>query len=158
MKSTTQEELSKLQVVCSLFSNTIGDDLYYARQIKETIEASLPASENQSTEPFVRRAKELVEKIEGRPDQSGFGFVNADQENTPFSLLTLRSQLLAALKATYRFESGLIVITGLKSAICPPRSRWTNARKREYEDAVNFSRTFTLDRSRPSSKLSLIIL
>lgn len=158
MKPSRQEELSKLQIVCSLFSKTVGDDLYYAQQIKETIEASLSENDNRLNETFVQRAKELVEKIEGDSTESGFGLVDAEQDNSPFSLLTLRSQLLTALKATYRFSSGLVVITGLKRAICPDGARWTQKRKREYEEAVAFARNFTQDRSRPSAKLSLIIL
>ena len=41
MSRTKPEDLSKLQVVCSLFSKTVGNDLFFAQQIKESIEASL---------------------------------------------------------------------------------------------------------------------
>ncbi|MCH6258881.1 hypothetical protein MLD52_20145 [Puniceicoccaceae bacterium K14] len=158
MKPSKQIELSKLQVICTLFSKTVGNDLYYARQIKETIEASLPQRDRRLAEQFILRAKELVEKIEGNSDENGVSLINAQQENSPFSLLRLRAQLVAALKATCRYNSGLVVITGLKNSICPQGARWTEKRKREYEEAVAFSRNFTQDRSRPSAKMSLIIL
>tara|TARA_B110000037_G_scaffold196299_1_gene233385 strand:+ start:1070 stop:1546 length:477 start_codon:yes stop_codon:yes gene_type:complete len=158
MKNVLQEELTKLQVVCSLFSETVGDDLYYAQQIKETIEASLPKGLNRLSEPFIKRAKELVDKIEGTRSTRGFGFVDANASDSPFSLLEMRVHLLDVLKATCRFDSGLIVITGLKEAICPEGTRWSQSRKLEYQEAIAFARRFCQERSRPSARLSLIIL
>ena len=157
MKKDLHQELTKLQVVCSLFSETIGDDLYYAQQIKETIEASLPEEQNRLSEPFVRRAKELVDKIEGQTQSKGFGIVHAGSPEKPFSLLDMRMQLLGVLNATCRFDSGLIILSGLKEAICPTGTRWSPSRKLEYEEAVAFARRFCQERSRPSAHLSLII-
>ncbi len=157
MSASNVEDLSKLQVICSLFAKTVCGDLYFAQQIKESIEASLPTAETHQTEHFINRAKELVGKIEEEPNETGVELVEAETPQAPFSMLDLRANLLEALKRICRFESGLVVLTGLKDAICPQGKRWTKTRKKEYEDAVAFARTFCQQRSRPSSKLSLII-
>ena len=157
MRTKTAEDLSKLQVICSLFSKTICDDLYFAQQIKESIEASLPKDQSDQTQAFILRAQELVANIEAEDAKTGIEMVEAENPLTPFSMLDLRANLLEALKRTCRFDTGLVVLTGLKDAICPKGKRWTNSRKQEYEDAIAFARDFCHQRSRPSSTLSLII-
>ncbi len=157
MSEKKAEELSKLQVVCSLFAHTVSDDLYYAQQIKESIEASLPSSESELAQPFLHRAKELVEKLESDRDRTAVELVEAETDSYSFSMLELRANLLDALKRICRFDSGLVVLTGLKEAICPAGKRWSKTRKRDYEDAIEFAREFCQKRSRPSSTLSLII-
>ncbi len=157
MKSRTAEDLSKLQVVCSLFSNTVSNDLYYAQQIKESIEASLPGEQSKQAKPFLCRAKELVEKLEREPPKTGVELVEALPPSEAFSMLELRANLLDALKGVCRFDTGLVVLTGLKEAICPRGRRWTQRRKKDYEDAICFARDFCHKRSRPTSRLSLVI-
>ena len=157
MKGKTAEDLSKLQVICSLFSKTICDDLYFAQQIKESIEASLPEDQAEQTQAFILRAQELVANIEADPSDTGIEIVEAENATTHFSMLDLRANLLEALKRTCRFDTGLVVLTGLKDAICPKGKRWSKSRKQEYEDAIAFAREFCQQRSRPSSTLSLII-
>lgn len=157
MSGTTAEDISKLQVVCSLFSKIISDDLYFAQQIKESIEASLPEDQADQTQPFIQRAQELVAKIETDASDTGIEVVEAENPLAPFSMLDLRANLLEALKRTCRYDTGLVVLTGLKDAICPQGKRWSKVRKREYEDAIAFAREFCQQRSCPSSTLSLII-
>lgn len=157
MKAPSAEDLSKLQVICSLFSKTVSNDLYFAQQIKESIEASLPSDQSELTESFLLRAKELVEKLESAPAETGLELVEAVPNNAPFSMLDLRANLLEALKRICRFDTGLVVLTGLKEAICPKGKRWSQRRKRDYEDAISFAREFCQKRSRPASRLSLVI-
>lgn len=157
MSGTTAEDISKLQVVCSLFSKTISDDLYFAQQIKESIEASLPEDQADQPQPFIQRAQELVAKIEADASATGIEVVEVENPLAPFSILNLRASLLEALKQTCRYDSGLVVLTGLKEAICPRGKRWSKNRKQEYEDAIAFAREFCQQRSRPSSTLSLVI-
>lgn len=157
MKRKAAKDFSKLQVICSLFSKTISDDLYFAQQIKESIEASLPEEQAGLAEPFIYRAKELVDRIESDSERAAIEVVEAESLDSPFSMLDLRANLLEALKRTCRFETGLVVLTGLKEAICPRGRRWTQRRKQEYEEAIAFAREFCQQRSRPSSTLSLII-
>ena len=153
-KPVASEELNKLQIVCALFDSIVNGDLYYARQIKESIEAALPEGE-QGSSAFVARANELSQRM----DKPGarLELVPATEETSPFSLLALRAKLLAAAKATCLQTTGIVVLTGLKEAICPVGRRWTERRKREYEDAIAFARAFFQQRSRPSSKVSLVI-
>ncbi|HCR30442.1 MAG TPA: hypothetical protein DIV79_10535 [Opitutae bacterium] len=157
MNQTDPEEISKLQVVCSLFPKTVQGDLYLAHQIKASIEASFPENSPVSPQPFISRAQELVSKLEEDRNSAGIELVTAQTPQTPFSMLEFRANLLSALKRICRFETGLVVLTGLKEAVCPKGCRWSPARKRDYEDAIRFARDFCSKRSRPSSKLSLII-
>ena len=150
-------DFSKLQIVCALFAEKIGDDLYYARQIKESIEASLPAERSSEPEAFVTAADRLAQRMLDSADSTiAIGLVPT-READGFSILALRAKLLEALKKTCRSERPLLVLTGLKEAICPQGKRWTARRKQEYQDAIDFARAFCHARSRPSSKLSLVI-
>lgn len=157
MNDKRGRDLSKLQIVCSLFSKTVSNDLYFAQQIKESIEASLPPDQTKLTEPFIYRAKELVAKLEDSPLETALEIVEAESSNTSFSMLDLRANLLDALKRICRFDSGLVVLTGLKEAICPPGRRWSKNKKQDYEEAISFAREFCHKRSRPTSTLSLVI-
>ncbi len=150
-RKARSSEYSKLQVICALFADRIGDDLYYARQIKESIEASLPDEQAGRPEAFLEAAQQLAST-----DPSDIGIIPAALQPS-FSLLDLRVRLLDALKTTCLSPSPLLVLTGLKEAICPQGSRWTVRRKREYQDAIAYARSFCQSRSRPSSKLSLVI-
>lgn len=156
MSKYDPEEISKLQVVCSLFPRTVQDDLYLGLQIKDSIEASFPEKSAISPESFISRAQELVSKLENDRPSAGIELVPAQLLQAPFSMLEFRENLLSALKRICKFESGLVVLTGLKEAICPKGCRWSPTRKRDYEDAIRFARDFCSQRSRPSSKLSLI--
>ena len=158
MSRTKPEDLSKLQVVCSLFSKTVGNDLYFAQQIKESIEASLSEEESSLFQPFISRAKELVSKLESNPAATAIELVEAESEQAPFSMLDLRVNLLDALKQICRFDKGVVVLTGLREAICPRGRRWSKTRQIEDEEAICYARTFCQKRSRASSKLSLVIL
>lgn len=157
MSDSKSEDLSKLQIVCSLFSKTVCNDLYFAQQIKESIEASLPSDQSALSHPFICRAKELVEKLESDSSETGIELVEAEGDRAPFSMLDLRANLLDALKRICRFDSGVVVLTGLKEAICPTGKRWSKSRKKEYEEAISYARAFCQKRSRPSSNLSLVI-
>lgn len=157
MSQPTADDLSKLQVICSLFANVVEDDLYYANQIKDSIEAALPEDKRKSPQAFLAMAEELSRDIGESISREAFRVVKAEEDDAPYSLLNLRSQLLGALKSICRFDSGLVVLTGLKDAICPSGRRWTQTRKREYEETIAYARDFCRQRSRPSSRLSLVI-
>ena len=156
MKSEAKrQEFSKLQVICSLFADSIGDDLYFARQIKESIEAALPAEKRADTAAFIEFAEQLSTSTAAL-EKAGVGLVSIEG-GQDFSLLNFRARLIVALKQTCRFERPLVVLEGLKEAICPRGKRWTQRHKREYDEAIDFARTLCVQRSRPSSKLSLVI-
>lgn len=155
MDPSKGQNYSKLQVICSLFASSIGDDLYFAHQIKESIEAALPESERHSAAAFVQLAERLA-KSTAAPENAGIGLVSV-QEGQGFSLLSFRARLIAALKRTCRFERPLVVLDGLKEAICPRGKRWTPRHKLEYDEAIEYARTLCQQRTRPSSKLSLVI-
>jgi len=157
MTQSTADDLSKLQVICSLFTNVVEGDLYYANQIKDSIETALPEEERNSAQAFLSMAKELLQSIDAADGPDRFRIVQAEESNASYSLLHLRSQLLEALKSICRFDTGLVVLTGLKDAICPKGKRWTQKRKQEYEETIAYARAFCSSRSRPSSQLNLVI-
>ena len=157
MKPEAQIELSKLQIVASLFASEYGDDLFFASQIKESIEAALPSEKKDDVTAFVAYAEQLHARVVRDPNASAISLVTA-LEDQDFSILSLRVRLLAALKRSCRFERPLVVLTGLREAICPHGARWTARRMQEYYDAIAFSRDFCHSRARPSAKLSLVIL
>ncbi|MBK1878399.1 hypothetical protein [Pelagicoccus mobilis] len=156
MKPGAHKDFSKLQIICALFADNIGDDLYFARQIKESIEATLPSEHRDSPSAFLAAAKTLLEQTTRHPDKAIIDLVTAPDAQG-YSELALRARLLEALKRTCRFERPLLVLTGLKEAICPTGKRWTGKRKAEYQSAIAYAREFCQSRTRPSSHLNLII-
>ena len=158
MKLAAQTEFSKLQVIASLFASEYGDDLYFARQIKESIEAALPPGQRHSSEAFLRHATELAARTKGSAAAAASVALVTAFDAQGFSILSFRARLLTALKHACRFERPLVVLTGLPEAICPNGKRWTSRRKQEYQDAIDFARAFCHARSRPSCQLNLVIL
>lgn len=156
MKPSSHTDFSKLQIICALFADDISDDLYFARQIKESIEATLPAAERESAIAFLAAAKTLVEQTARDPDRAIIDLISAPDAQG-YSELALRARLLEAIKRTCRFENPLLILTGLKEAICPKGKRWTASRSAEYQSAIAYARDFCRSRSRPSSSLNLII-
>lgn len=156
MKQRAHKDLSKLQIICVIFADDICGDLYFASQIKESIEASLAPEKRDCPESFLVAAKKLAESNLRSDGQAVIDLVAAP-EAQGYSELALRARLLEAMKRTCRFEQPLLIIIGLKEAICPAGKRWTAKRKAEYQSAVAYARAFCLSRSRPSSRLNLII-
>ena len=156
-RHSDQSELSKLQIVASLFAASFGEDLYFARQIKDSIDAALPEDQREDISAFLSYAEQLASQTARQPLAEAISLVPA-QEEEGFSILALRARLLAGLKKTCHSRQPLLVLTGLREAICPQGRRWTSRREREYHEAIAFARDFCNARSRPSSKLSLVIL
>lgn len=150
-------ELSKLQLICSLFNRLIGDDLYYAKQIQESIDAALPQDLPNRQAAFLDHVQSLAQRMVGPETDTALGIVDLDPARQPFSLLALRFQLLEAIKRTCRYEQAVVILNGLKEAICPKGRRWTRKRMAEYEDAITFARRFCSDRSLPSHRISIVI-
>lgn len=156
MKPNAHRDFSKLQLICALFADQIGGDLYFARQIKESIEATLPADDIDNPSAFLFAAKTLAAKTAAHPEASLIDLVQAPSADT-YSQLALRARLLEALKRGCRFERPILILAGLKEAICPAGKRWTTRRKTEYQEAVAYVREFCQSRTRPSSELNIII-
>ncbi|MBC2605973.1 hypothetical protein [Pelagicoccus albus] len=155
-RGDSHQDFSKLQIICALFADNISSDLYFARQIKESIEAALPETQKDSPAAFLEAAKMLAERSARNPEQSVIDLVIVPDDQG-YSELALRARLLEALKRTCRFERPMLILTGLKEAICPKGKRWTARRKLEYQNAVAYCRAFCKTRVRPSSSLNLII-
>ncbi|MEM9159203.1 MAG: hypothetical protein AAGB46_09150 [Verrucomicrobiota bacterium] len=154
MTRPTTAELTKLQVVCSLFHPLVGGDLYLARQIKESIEAALPEEVDQA-KTFLEKAQKLALQMNACAPQSAISHV--DLSGTPFSMLIFRAKLLFAVKSICRFNKATVVLSGLKEALCPEGRRWSPKKAQEYEDAITFARAFCQQRSRPTSRIHLVI-
>jgi len=153
----SSRDLSQLQIICALFPEETGDDLYLARQIKESIDASIETSDSLSQDDaFLNAAKRLLETRGSNRQAQKIDLVPAPAAGA-YSQLALRARLLAALKRCCLAKRSVLVLAGLREAICPPGKRWTKRRKREYQDAIAYARAFCLARSRPSSQLELIV-
>ncbi|NEQ66670.1 MAG: hypothetical protein F6K21_14420 [Symploca sp. SIO2D2] len=147
-------DLTKLQVVCSLFKPLIGDDLYLARQIKESIETALSEKAG-TTDEFLFKARELSSNLEiDSPDES---VRHIDLSDSPFSMLCLRAKLLTAIKGLCRFGQSTLLLSGLKEALCPTGRRWSPKKAQDYQDAIAFARDFCQQRSLPRSQINLVI-
>lgn len=150
-------KLAKLQLVCALFPKTVADDLFFARQVAESIEAAADGAAADNLEAFIEGASRLAKALDQEAPLAQVGLVRAAEAGRPLSLLELRARLLEAVKVTCPFPRPLLVLTGLRAAICPEGRRWTKRKASEYEEIVAYCRQFLTSRSRPSSRLSLLI-
>lgn len=155
-----RDDLRRLHFINALFAGLTGHDLYLAQQIKAAITASLAEAENRPpADPvFTAAAARLLDRLcDGRQDHGFFHWDAAESETAATPLFT-RENVLTGLKRLACYRESTLLVTNLRSAHCPPRRRWTERRRREYEETLAFIRDLAAARSRRSASLNLLFL
>ena len=157
---TRSPQLRRLHVLNALFAPLTGHDLYLAQQIDAAITSSLPeAAERTPGDPaFVAATAKLFERLCAAQPSHGFFHWDASADDTGATPLFTRAGVMQGLKQLAVYPESTLLVTNLRSAQCPPTRRWTERRRREYDDTLTFIRELAAARSRRNANLNLLFL
>jgi len=157
---TRSPQLRRLHFLNALFAPLTGHDLYLAQQIDAAITSSLPAAaERAPSDPdFVNAAARLFARLCSAQTAHGFFHWDAAAEDTGATPLFARAGLMQGLKQLALFPESTLLVTNLRAAHCPEAKRWTERRRRDYDDSLSFIRDLAAARSRRDANLNLLFL
>jgi hypothetical protein len=157
---TRSPQLRRLHFLNALFAPVTGQDLYLAQQIDDAIATSIgEAEQRQPNEPaFVAAAARLFERLCSGQTSHGFFHWDAGVDDHGASPLFARAGVMAGLKRLATYRESTLLVTNLRRAHCPPDKRWTNRRRRDYDDSLSLIRNLAAARSRRSANLNLLFL
>ncbi len=159
MEKISQQDLTNLHFLNTLFADLTGSDLYLAKQIKDAIDTFLLENENRSSlkTSFTQAVHKLTNHhLDDTRSSHGFCFCNASPDDNPLNLLWLRAEVFQQIKHLIHFKKATLIVTNLKKAICPKGRRWTQKRQQEYNDTLVYLRTFTCARIPSQTQLTLL--
>ena len=153
-------QLRRLHFLNALFAPLTGHDLYLAQQIDAAITSSLPEAEERapSDPAFVAAAAQLFTRLCSNQPDHGFFHWDAAADDTGASPLFARAGVMQGLKQLAAFPQSTLLVTNLRAAHCPHAKRWTERRRRDYDDSLNFIRELAAARTAPSANLQLLFL
>lgn len=164
---TRSPQLRRLHFLNALFAPLTGHDLYLAQQIDAAITSSLPEAEARAARgeqvapndpAFVNAAAQLFARLCGAQPGHGFFHWDASADNAGASPLFARAGVMQGLKQLAPFPQSTLLVTNLRAAHCPEAKRWTERRRRDYDDALGFIRDLAAARSRRDANLNLLFL
>lgn len=157
---TRSPQLRRLHFLNALFAPLTGHDLYLAQQIDAAITSSLPEAEERapSDPAFVNAAATLFARLCSAQTAHGFFHWDAAADDTGASPLFARAGVMQGLKQLSAFPESTLLVTNLRAAHCPPARRWTERRRRDYDDALGFIRDLAAARSRRDANMNLLFL
>jgi len=157
---TRSLQLRRLHFLNALFAPLTGHDLYLAQQIDAAISISLgDAEERTPNDPdFVAAAARLFERLCSAQPQHGFFHWDASADDTGATPLFARAGVMQGLKQLAAYPESTLLVTNLRAAQCPPTKRWTERRRREYDDTLAFICDLAAARSRRNANLNLLFL
>jgi hypothetical protein len=136
---TAGEELARLHFINSLFADLTGNDLYLAKQIKAAIESSLEETPpHLQSEKFTQAAALLLQKHFRRRPAHGFQHWDCCAHVHGFSPLWIRQELIGIFKKLAPYPQATVLVTNLRTCICPPGKRWTPRLRHDYAESVAF--------------------
>lgn len=157
---TRSPQLRRLHFLNALFASLTGHDLYLAQQIDDAIATSLGEAEQRSpSDPsFVAAAARLFARLSAAQPQHGFFHWDAAADDTAAAPLFARANLMQGLKQLARFPESTLLVTNLRRAHCPPDRRWTERRRRDYNDSLALIRDLAAARTRRSANMNVFFL
>jgi hypothetical protein len=153
-------QLRRLHFLNALFAPLTGHDLYLAQQIDDAISTSLGEAEGRTPgDPsFAAAAAKLFERLCAAQPAHGFFHWDASADDTGATPLFTRAGVMQGLKQLAAYPESTLLVTNLRAAQCPPTRRWTERRRREYDDTLGFIRDLAAARSRRHANLNLLFL
>ena len=157
---TRSPQLRRLHFLNALFAPLTGHDLYLAQQIDDAIATSLGEAEQRGpNDPaFVAAAAKLFERLCSAQPRHGFFHWDAGADEHGASPLFARAGVMQGLKSLATYPESTLLVTNLRRAHCPPDKRWTERRRRDYDDSLSLIRELAAARSRRSASLNLLFL
>lgn len=146
----------------ALFAPLTGQDLYLAQQIDaaiaSTLEEALDDGRPVGDPAFLAAAVRLLGRLCGQQTRHGFFHWDAAADAMAAAPLFARAGLMQGLKQLAVFPEATLLVTNLRAAHCPPDRRWTERRRRDYDDALHLLRELTAARTRPGARVNLLFL
>ncbi|MFW5883749.1 MAG: hypothetical protein ACOCVG_05215 [Verrucomicrobiota bacterium] len=93
-----------------------------------------------------------------RPGSEGWGFRHWNLRGDRYDPLFIRARLLRELRQLAGFPESLLLVTGLREALCPPGRYWTQKVEQRYHEAVDYIERVALKYNTPSTRLSLVFV
>jgi hypothetical protein len=152
------DELAKTHCLHTLLEPVQLYDLYFTEQVKSAINFSLTGSHNCSApiENFVRAAIRVLQAHEKYPLSRGF--FHLDLSRNTFEPLWIQEAVICALKQLVGYEKALLLISGLRPALCPSGKYWTQSIRKQYKDALSYIDQLAANRINSSTILNLVYL
>lgn len=166
MQTTERDPFDNLAALNAMVSLAAGSEPARADQIQAAIQfcrrqASLTSGRSNSLSREISRAySETVDrlvKLHGK-DPAAFGFSHWDLGSHPYDPLWVRVHLIQQLKKISGLPEALLLITGLRHALCPPGKYWTEKRSLRYREAIAYIEHLALQFKTPSTRLSLLFV
>jgi hypothetical protein len=153
-------QLRRLHFLNALFSPLTGHDLYLAQQIDDAISTSLGEAEQRapSDPSFVNAVARLLARLCAAQPRHGFVHWDAGADDSGATPLFARAGVMQALRQLAAYPESTLLVTNLRSAHCPPTKRWTERRRRDYQETLAFIRELAAARSRRNANLNLLFL
>lgn len=168
MPPRSRDDLRRLHFINALFAHATGHDLYLAEQIKDAISFSLaefeekialhPEEARNYETMFNAAAATLLAQVFARQPRHGFYHWDAALTLASATPLFTRAEVMAGLRTLTPFREATLLITNLRPALIPPKTRATPRRQREYEEALAFIRDLAAARTVRGSNLQLLFL
>lgn len=164
---TRPAQLRRLHFLNALFAPLTGHDLYLAQQIDAAIVTSLDAhlertetgAEITPSDPaFVNAAAQLFARLCQSRESHGFFHWDAAAEANAATPLFARANLMEGLKQLATCREATVLVTNLRSALCPGARRGAAKRAREYDETLDLLRNLTAARTRRGANVNLLFL
>lgn len=167
---TRSAKLRRLHFLNALFAPLTGHDLYLAEQIDAAIATSLDSvrgdgrapAESESVESndpaFINAAAQLFGRLCAAQPRHGFFHWDAAADPAGVDPLFARAGLMQGLKQLAPFPESTLLVTNFRSAHCPPDRRWTERRRRAYDDTLTLLRELTAARTRRGASVNVLFL
>lgn len=151
-----KQELAKLQTLRTLLGGGEAQDGYMAEQIKRAIDFSLTGSldEVADMDAFAEAAKKVLGSNPSMPPGSAFHHIGMDGRE--FDPLWIREELMGVLKKLTGCSNAVLLVTGLKAALCPKGRYFTRRQKERYGEAVKYIDELAADLATPNTRLNII--
>lgn len=151
-RMTVKTEISRLSQLNRILSRTIGD----APEIADEVEAALAFSRGTAQSVNFNEAAAGLITLYRQTLTIPIEHLMVTTENV--SPIFLRPALMEPLRHLAGVRIGLLVVSGLRQAICPADRRFTKKKREAYEQAVSLIEELVIERTMASTRLQLIIV
>lgn len=142
----------------TLLGSTANIDPYFEEQIKTAIDFSLTGSIECSA-PLDKFARAVIRFLQVHDKTlASRGFHHLDLSEKTLDPLWLREELIRAIKLLAGYEKALLIISGLRSALCPRGKYWTHGIQNRYEGSLNYIDELAAQKVDSSTTLNLIYI
>jgi hypothetical protein len=155
-KPDDAEELAKWHCVLNLFGEATGADAFFARNIKEAIDACL--AEEEGLDASLANFTEAALRLAAENDvlSSSYGLFHLDLRGRDFDPLFVRGELLGGLKRIAGYETALVLVTGLRGAVTGTGKRFTAQRQAAYVEAKAYIDSVTAEWTTENTAVSIL--